>query len=748
LTVELTRRAFLVGMNVAAGGLALGLFRVPATDAAGVMARPQGFDASAYLHIAPDGTVTYLCARSEMGQGVRSALPALVADELGADPARVHIGQADGDEKYGNQNTDGSSSVRGKAFESLRQVGAAGRVMLVAAAAKRWKVAPESCTTRDHQVVHLKSKRALGFAALVADAATEPVPELEKVKLRPRSELKTLGQDLPHVDAPAMVTGQAIYGADVRLPGTLVAVIARPPVVGGKLRTHDARAALAVEGVKQVVRLPDPRPPWYFQPWGGVAVIASNTWAALRGREALACTWDAGEHGSYDSAAYARELSTTVGKPGTVARNLGDVDAALARAAKTVDAEYHVPHLSHLQMEPLAVTARFEQGKLEIWAPTQSPQDARDTAAELLGVDKAKVTVHVTFLGGAFGRKGKADFIAEAAILAREAGAPVRLQWTREDDVRHGYYNAVSTQRLTAGLDAKGRVQAWRHRTAFTPIGTTFGGPGQPSLDDLQQGVTDLALDVPNVRAETGAAPAHARIGWYRSVYNIFHGFAIGSFVDEIAAARGADPREVWLELIGPPRPLGLPELGVERLKNYGAPLDAYPVDPGRLAAVVKRVTEWAPWASRKQDKRALGLAAHRSFLSYAACVASVVEDARHGVRVDEAWLVLDAGTVLNADRVRANLEGSIVMGISNAMFGGIHMKDGAVIESNFRDARVARIGDVPRQLHVEFVKSDGPPGGVGEPGVPPVAPAIANAVFALTGKRVRELPIARAFGR
>jgi isoquinoline 1-oxidoreductase beta subunit len=741
--VKITRRAVLIGIHVGLGGLTLGLYGGRVAEAAAA----AGLDPNVFLHIAVDGTVTYLCHRSEMGQGVRSSLPALVADELGADLARVKVAQADGDKKYGNQNTDGSSSVRGRAFDELRRIGATAREMLVAAAAARWNVKPGTCTTRDHQVVHVPTRRRFGFGDLVADAAKLPVPRAEDVPLRPRNELRHLGTDLPVLDAPAFVTGTAMYGADVRIPGTLVAVIARPPVVSGKVLRLDATKALAVPGVRKVVTMPTPKPPYAFQPWGGVAVIADNTWAAMRGRAALDITWDDGEHASYDSEAYRKELSASVDKPGLAVRNLGDVDAAFGKAARIVEAEYHVPHLAHLPMEPPVVTVRYEDGRCEIWAPTQNPQTARSVAADTLGIAEDKVTVHVTFLGGGFGRKSKADFVAEAVLLAREAGAPVRVQWTREDDVRHDYVNAVSTQKLRAGLDEHGKVMAWLHRTAFPPIASTFARVSGPTADDLQQGVLDLALDVPNVRAEACMATAHARIGWYRSVYNIFHGFAIGSFVDEIAAARGQDARDTWLEIVGPPRRLGLAELGIEKLRNYGASLEEHPVDPGRLRNVIERVTELARWSERKKDGRALGLAAHRSFLAYAGCVVSVVRDKARGVRVDEAWLVLDAGTILNADRVRANLQGAVVMGISNALFGGITMKAGAVEQSNFRDARVARIGDVPRKLHVEFVASEAAPCGVGEPGVPPVAPAIANAVFALTGKRVRDLPIARAFG-
>jgi isoquinoline 1-oxidoreductase beta subunit len=401
-----------------------------------------------------------------------------------------------------------------------------------------------------------------------------------------------------------------------------------------------------------------------------------------------------------------------------------------------------------MQMEPPAAMARVGGGRAEVWASTQHPQAARAEVARVLGLDEANVTVHVTLLGGGFGRKSKADFPAEAAWLARELGRPVRVQWTRDDDLRHDYYNAVSAQRLRAGLDDRGAVTAWHHRTAFTPIRSTFvDGADTPVPDELQQGVLDLALAVPNVRAEACKAPAYARIGWYRSVYNIFHAFAIGSFVDELAAARGADPRDTWLDLIGPARQLGLADLGIAKLPNYGETLTRHPVDAGRLRRVIERVTDAARWSDRQRAGRALGLAAHRSFVSYCACVISVVPDAQRKLRVDEAWIAIDAGTVVNQDRVHAQMEGSVVMGISNALFGGVTMKGGAVEQSNFRDARIARMIHVPARIHTDVIASTAPAGGVGEPGVPPVAPAVANAIFALTGQRIREVPLARALG-
>jgi isoquinoline 1-oxidoreductase beta subunit len=355
--------------------------------------------------------------------------------------------------------------------------------------------------------------------------------------------------------------------------------------------------------------------------------------------------------------------------------------------------------------------------------------------------------VNVTLLGGGFGRKSKADFASEAAFLAREVGAPVRVQWTRDDDIRHGYYNAVNAQRLRAGLDDAGKVTAWHHRTAFTPIGSTFDPSiDEPSINDLQQGVTDLALAVPNLRAESCKAKAQARIGWYRSVYNIFHAFAVGSFIDELAAARAIDPRDMWLEIIGQARTLSLKDLGVEKLSNYGHSLDDHPVDAGRLRNVIERVTAAAKWDQRAASGRHLGLAAHRSFVSYTAVVISVVADPVRTFRIDEAWISMDAGTIVNEERVRAQMEGGLIMGISNALFGGITMKGGRTEQSNFRDARIARIRDAPRRIHTDLVTSDGLPCGVGEPPVPPVGPALANALFALTGKRVREIPLAPAF--
>jgi isoquinoline 1-oxidoreductase beta subunit len=755
--VRIGRRTFVAGLGLAFGGLALGVFPddahgIEPSGRAGPGPSPasqeqalgsDGLSPNVLVHVAPDGAVTIICHRSEMGQGVRSSIPILIADELGASLDRVVVRQADGDPRYGDQNTDGSSSIR-KFYDDLRDAGAAARQMLIAAAAQQWKVDPSTCVALDHQVLHPKSKRGLGFGELVPAARKLAVPK--QLVLRPTAELLNVARaDLPVLDGPGFVTGTAVFGADVTLPELRIAVIARPLVVGGKVLRYDAEAAMAIPGVERVIEMPAPKRPWAFQPWGGVAVVATSTWAALKGRAALDVEWDDGDQSDHDSASAREQLLASVRAPGKPLRELGDLDAAIAGAARLVEAEYFVPHLAHLTMEPPAAIAKIADGKAELWVSTQNPQAARKEVARILDMSEDDVTIHVTLLGGGFGRKSKADFPSEAAFLAREIGHPVRVQWTRDDDVRHDYYNAINAQWLRAGLDEQGRVVAWHHRTAFPPIRSTFDASvDQPSIEDLQQGVLDLALDVPNVRAEACKAEPHVRVGWYRSVYNIFHAFAIGSFVDELAAARDVDPREQWLELIGPARVLDLEALGVDELTNYGETLERHPVDAGRLRNVIERVTAAAGWNDRMTAGRHLGLAAHRSFVSYTAVVVSVVPDDAHKFRIDEAWISMDAGTVVNQDRVLAQMEGGVIMGISNALFGGVTLEAGRVKQSNFHDARIARIRDAPRNIHTDLVASDAPPSGVGEPPVPPVAAAVANAVFALTGQRIRELPIAR----
>jgi isoquinoline 1-oxidoreductase beta subunit len=740
MTIEISRRGFLAGLGAATTGLALGwrLLDAGTADAA----KPAMFAPNPFIQIGTDGVVTIVCHRSEMGQGIRSSLPVLIADELGADPVKIHVVQGDADARYGDQNTDGSTSIR-NFFEPMRQVAAMARMMLIGAAATRWRVPAARLTAHDDAVHDPQTRKSLSFGALVAAAAVLPVPKA--AELRPQKELAHLGTELPLRDGADYVTGKAAYGADIRVPGMLTAVIAHPPAVFGKVERLDDRRARAVPGVRQIVTLPVPSSPIGAAPLGGVAVIADHTYAAIRGRAALDITWDAGPNGAYDSKRYTEQLLAAVRAPGEVVRNVGDADRALAGAPRVVEAEYVVPHLVHAPMEPPAALAKIDGDRCEVWACTQDPQGAQEEVAKALGIPKANVTLHVTFLGGGFGRKSIPDYVVEAALLAKAAGAPVRVQWTREDEIRHAYYHTHSAQALAAGLDTGGNLLAWRHRIAYPSIGATFAPDKQhPSAGELGQGVLDLPLAIPHVLVQTGAAPQHIRIGWMRSVNNIQQAFAVQSFIDELATATRRDPRDMLLQVLGPKRTVTPHDQGVDKLGNYGAPLDKHPIDVARFHRVIDKVTQAAGWDAGRKVGRPLGLAVHRSFLSYIGVVAQVGKGPRGEVRVEEAWICVDAGTIVNADRVRAQLEGAFVFGMTAALHGAITVKQGAVEQRNFRDYPLARIGEVPRQIHVELIPSEGPPGGIGEPGVPPVAPAIMNAVFALTGERIRALPLVR----
>jgi len=745
--------ALVLGCHVSAGGLGGALFAQPA---------PARFEPNLWVAIEADGTVVIVAHRSEMGQGIRTTLPAIVADELEADWSRVQVRQAIGDPRYGSQWTDGSRSVT-QFLTPMRQAGAVVRYLLIAAAAEILGVAPGECKARQHKVWHRASGRSLDYGELVARAATLPVPDPEQVQLKPEAEYRYIGKDdMPFYDLGDIVTGKAVYGADVELPGMLTAVIERCPVVGGRVRAFDATAALAVPGVKRLLLLePGGGVGGGFLPLGGVAVVAENTWAAFKGRRALEIEWDVGPHAGYDSVKYHAELEASTARPGTVVRSKGNADAAFELAGKVVEASYYVPHMTQLPMEPMVAVARVAGGHLEIWAPTQCPQATEIAVRKALGIaglatgaayvgpgdDIKEVTVNVTLLGGSFGRKGLPDFVVEAALLAKEMpGAPIRVQWTREDDIRHGYYHAVSHQYLKAALDTLGRPTGWLQRSAFPTIQATFDSKATlAGQAELGQGFVDLPFDVPNLRLENCNAEAHVRIGWMRSVANIYHAFAIGSFADELARAAGRDSKDFLLELIGPPRVVDLAADGVEDYHNNSLPIADFPIDTGRLRNVVERVAEEAGWGRRMPPGRGLGIAAHRSFLSYVAIVADVSVTENYQLKIHEIHGAIDCGLAVNPDRVRAQMEGGILYGLSLAMHGDITFRNGAVEQSNFHDHPVLSLSQTPKKIATYIVDSGGRPGGVGQPPVPPVAPALTNAIVAAGGPRVRALPLWRS---
>ena len=701
---------------------------------------------AAYLRLDDTGTVTVICHRSEMGQGIRTSVAMIVADELDADWSRVQVEQAPGDEKtYGSQNTDGSRSIR-DFYPALREAGATGRALLEAAAAKHWNVPVSEVEAAQHVVVHRSSGRKLGYGELVATARDLPMPDKTVIRLKQPEQFRYIGKDVPIVDLSDMITGAAQYGMDLRREGMLVAVIARPPVYGGKVKSVDSAAAEKVPGVERVVRLESTPPPSGFMPLGGVAVLAQNTWAAMQGRQQLKIEWEDGPNATYDSAAFRAELERSVSRPGKVVRSQGNASRALAAASKRVQADYYVPHLGHAQMEPLAALATFENGKCDIWAPTQHPQAARDTVALALKIPVEDVRVSVTLLGGGFGRKSKPDFIVEAALLARETGKPVKVVWTREDDIQHDYFHTVAAQHLEGGLDASGKITGWLHRTAFPSImatfvpGTVYAGEGE-----LGQGVTDLPFAVPNLQCENCAAAALTRIGWYRSVINIPHAFAIWSFADELAHAAGKDPKEFLLELIGPDWIIDMTKSGLTgKPSNYDRSFEDYPIDTARYRKVLQLVAEKSGWGKPLPAGRARGISVHRSFLSYVATVIQVEVKPDGTVSIPRADVVIDAGTVVHPERVRSQMEGATIMGIGNTLYGEMSFKDGRPVQSNYTNYQVARIDAAPREFGVYIVPSQELPGGVGEPGVPPVAPALCNAIFAATGRRIRSLPVAK----
>ena len=607
-------------------------------------------------------------------------MPMIVADELEADWKRVRVAQAPGDEKkFGNQDTDGSRSTR-HFFEPMRHCGAAARTMLEAAAAERWKVPVSEVEAQNHEVVHRPTGRRLGYGALAKAAASRPVPPRETLRLKDPKKFRYIGKSqLKLVDGRDIVNGKAQYGIDTRLPGMLYAVVARPPVYGGKVASFDTAEALKVPGVQKVVQIEDSPPPAHFNPVGGVAVIARNTWAAMQGRRALQIKWDDGPNAGYDSVAFKATLEESARKPGKIVRNDGDFAAAAAGAARRLEAEYYVPHLAHATMEAPAATARITNGKCEVWGCFQSPQAARDLVAKRLGMSADDVTVHVTLLGGGFGRKSKPDYAIEAAVLSKALdGKPVKVTWTRDDDLHNGYYHTVSVEHLEAGVDARGKPVAWLHRSVAPTIISTFNPAAKNEAPfELGMGVINVPFAIPNVRIENPEAIAHTRIGWFRSVSNIPHAFAVQSFVAELAAAAGRDPKDFLLDVIGPARQMSPEMLG--DTWNHGESPERYPVDTGRLRRVAEVAAREAGWGKKLPKGRGLGIAAHYSFVSYIAAVVEVAVDDKGVVTIPRVDMAVDCGACVNPDRVRAQMEGACVMGVAVATLGEISFKGGRV---------------------------------------------------------------------
>lgn len=708
-----TRRTFLKASTAA---LVVG-FRASALSAPAQKKGADPFDS--WIRIDRNGDVTLIVAKSEMGQGVHTSLPVILAEELGADWKRVRVEQAPTDPSKYDLGTGGSGSVN-ESFLPLRRAGAMARQMLVAAAADVLAVAPSACRVAKGSVS--AGGKSVTFGELVESASRRPLPDPEKVELKSPDDFEIIGKDVPRVDIPSKVDGSARFGIDVRVPGMLYAVIARCPTFGGKVARFDAARSKAVPGVRQVFEIPGSEASPFTA--GGIAVVAESTWAAIEGRRALTINWDHGPHANESSESLSKEFDRLLAQEGKVVQSDGEAPSALGSASKFVEGTYDLPFQAHATMEPMNCTVDIRPDRAEAWVPTQGPEWALDLIAKAANLSPEKVAVHTTLMGGGFGRRYQGDFILEAAQVAKQAGAPVKLLWTREDDMQHDFYRPASRHRLRGALDSRGDAIAWHHRMTSTSIASFWKRPAPPESSEVK-GAVGLPYAIPNVRVEYAAAASRVPVAWWRSVENSGNAFVVESFIDELAAAAKVDPLAFRLRLLS----------GIH-------PREGSTLDTKRLKGVLELAALKAGWEKPLPPHVGRGLAAFFSFASYVAEVAEVsVENGT--VKVGRVVCAVDCGLPVSPDGVRAQVESAIVYGLSAALKGSITIAAGSVEQSNFNGFPVLRIDEMPR-VEVHIVPSRERPTGIGEPGLPPIAPAVTNAIFALTGKRLRRLPIRR----
>ena len=713
----INRRNFLKISALATGGLCLNI-SMSANSNTSKNANGSAFSPNAFIYLEKDGRVLIKSGRCEMGQGISTALPSVVADEMEADWNYVRVEQAEGNQdKYGSQATGGSASIR-TMYEPMRKAGATAKALLISAGASVWNTSVDECYAENHFVIHKPSGKKLGYGELAAIAATLPTPKTPKLK-SPK-DFKYIGSHLPRHDVSMVIQGKRIYGVDTKVKGMQYAAIVHCPVMGGTLKSLDKTEAMKVQGVSQVVEIAPMKVP--FGSLGGVAVVANNSWSAQQGVEKLKVEWNKGPHGVYDTNTYMQSLVKNVEAPAEKVAQRGNIEQAFSDAAYTHSAVFTQGHLVHAPMEPNASVVHVQDDRCDVWAPTQSPDDIQSVLGQFLGMDKKDIHVNVMICGGAFGRKYKCDYVQEAAAISKAVGTPIQLTWTREEDTRTGYYHSNSAQRIEASVNKKGQVTGWLHRIAFPSINTLFDPSVQRAPENAINDIPNHPFGIANLRSESGLAPAHTRIGWYRAVYAIFWGFSYGVFADELAEKENVDTVTM-----------------LNRLYDNNSN-DQQTEEVARSKAVLALAAEQSGFGKTLPPGEGIGIAVHYSFQTYVAMAVHVRMQGNdfEVLRVDSA---VDCGQILNKDGAAAQQEGAVAMGISLSKYCEIKFQEGAVVNSNFHDYPVMRIPDMP-EVHVHFIESNKKPTGLGEPGMAPFAPALSNALYQASGKRHRSLPI------
>ena len=739
MSATVPRRVFLKS-SAAAGAALLLPFHLsgePSPRHLSTSAGSNSFSPNAWLELSASGDVGIWCGKSEMGQGVRTSLPMIVAEELCCDWRRVQVVQADLNPKYGEQLTGGSLSVR-TSYDNLRKAGAAAREMLLSAAVAQWSVPRSECRAENGFILHAPTKRKIAFEELLSAASALPPPA--DPLLKNPSDFTLIGKPTRRTDSLAKVTGSAKFGLDTRVPGMLVASVERCPMYGGTPRRFNADEVKSAPHVGAVIEVKSIHLTHQFgetsgpgsrnYSCSGVAVVADSTWAAMQARKLLKVEWSEPPVASESTTSLREKMLRLASEPGTVIRSDGDFAKAHAAAAKKIEAVYEVPFLAHAAMEPVNCTAHVRGDICELWAPTQIPGAAAESVASALGIPRDHVKVHVTFIGGGFGRRLIQDYAVEAALISRDVGAPVQVVWSREDDIRHDFYRPAACHVLQASLDAQGNLVSWRHRGSSPSIETFYNGTGISPQASAQVDSLDFpALFIPNFRLEFTVAESGMPLGYWRSVDASGNQFVVSSFFDEAAHAAGRDPLEFLLAAFGPARKIPV---------GTGNTLDV-----GRRRAVIELAADKSGWHRPLAAGRGRGIAAAFGWGSYVAQVAEVTCDTKNGaLRVDRVVCAIDCGTAINPLGVKAQMEGAVNFGLAQALKSEITVAGGRVEQSNFHDYEILRMSDAPPVIEVHIVPSTESPGGCGEPGVPAAAPALANAIFAATGKRIRRLPI------